>query len=305
MNERWIIVTDEKEIGPARAVFGEDAVPAALAVGDEALANKTRGAEVSKVVWIPTEDSVPVEAYARVVAEKIADDGGMAVAGANSASGRVLLGAIASTLHAASLSAITSMNADMRSVVRNSLDGRVLEELSVVPPVVVLAEPTGVFEADGSDAPLEQLTCTPDAHVTVERSVAEHASGLNNAQRVVSVGRGLKSKDDLGVIEALAHALGAEIACSMPVADDLGWIPKDHYVGRSGQQISPQLYMAVGISGAAQHLEGIRGARAVVAINNDPDASIFHRADYGIVGDLYEVVPALTRAIEHLQANEN
>ncbi len=83
----------------------------------------------------------------------------------------------------------------------------------------------------------------------------------------------------------------------MPVADDLGWVPKDHYVGRSGQHIAPRLYLAVGISGAPQHLEGVRGAKVVAAVNSDPDARIFRSADFGIVGDLYEVVPALIDAL--------
>jgi len=125
----------------------------------------------------------------------------------------------------------------------------------------------------------------------------EHTGGLAGAASVVSVGRGLRARDDLAMVEQLAQVLGAQIGCSMPVADDLGWVPKDHYVGRSGQQVSPRLYLALGISGAPQHLEGIRGAKVVVAVNSDPQAPIFRRADYGVVGDLYEVVPALIDAL--------
>jgi electron transfer flavoprotein alpha subunit len=123
------------------------------------------------------------------------------------------------------------------------------------------------------------------------------ASGLDDAERVVSFGRGVKAKDDVALIGSLATALGAELACSMPIADDLGWLDKSRYVGRSGNHIAPNLYLAVGIAGAPQHLEGVRGARVLVAVNNDPDARIFHSADYGIVGDLYEVVPALIAEI--------
>ncbi|HLM96410.1 MAG TPA: electron transfer flavoprotein subunit alpha/FixB family protein, partial [Acidimicrobiales bacterium] len=112
-----------------------------------------------------------------------------------------------------------------------------------------------------------------------------------------AVGRGLRAKADLALVECLAAALGAEIGCSMPIADDFGWAAKDRYIGRSGQHISPRLYVAIGISGAPQHLDGVRDAKVVVAINTDPGAHIFRRADYGIVGDLYEVIPALQAAL--------
>ena len=97
----------------------------------------------------------------------------------------------------------------------------------------------------------------------------------------------------MAVVRRLAEALDAELACSMPIADDLGWLEKSRYVGRSGNHITPALYLAVGIAGASQHMEGVRGAKVVAAINSDPAARIFQTADYGIVGDLYEVIPAL------------
>ena len=113
----------------------------------------------------------------------------------------------------------------------------------------------------------------------------------------MSIGRGVKAKADLAIVEGLAADLGAEIACSMPIVDDFGWVAKERYIGRSGQHIAPRLYLALGISGTPQHLEGIRDAKVVVAVNSDPDAHVFRRADYGIVGDLYEVVPALRSAL--------
>ena len=101
-----------------------------------------------------------------------------------------------------------------------------------------------------------------------------------------------------GFFEAAKRRGLDEIGCTMPVADDLGWLPKDRYIGRSGRHIAPGLYLAVGISGAAQHMEGVRDAKVVAAINNDPEARIFRTADYGVVGDLYEVVPALIDALD-------
>ena len=115
-------------------------------------------------------------------------------------------------------------------------------------------------------------------------------------QLIVSVGRGIKEKENMPIVEELATALGAELAASRPICDN-GWLPMERQVGSSGQTVSPKVYIAVGISGAIQHLVGMKGSKAVVAINKDENAPIFEVADYGIVGDLFEVVPALTAAV--------
>jgi electron transfer flavoprotein alpha subunit len=119
---------------------------------------------------------------------------------------------------------------------------------------------------------------------------------LASAQLIVSVGRGIKDAANMPLILALATALGAELAASRPICD-AGWLPMERQVGSSGQTVAPKLYLAVGISGAIQHLVGIKGSQCVVAINKDPHAPILEIADYAIVGDLFEIVPALTEAI--------
>ena len=121
---------------------------------------------------------------------------------------------------------------------------------------------------------------------------------IEEADIIVSVGRGLKKKEDLELIASLAKALGGAVGCSRSVAADLKWLPEEHWVGLSGHKVKPRLYIAIGISGQIQHIAGIRDAKTIIAINNDPNAPIFKACDYGIVGDLYDIVPALTNAIK-------
>jgi len=126
---------------------------------------------------------------------------------------------------------------------------------------------------------------------------ARQAVDLGQAERIVAVGRGIKSQENIAIAERLARAMAAEVAASRPICDS-GWLPMERQIGSSGQTVAPKLYLALGISGAIQHLVGMKGASTIVAINKDPDAPIFEVADYGIVGDLFEVVPAMINALK-------
>ena len=151
-------------------------------------------------------------------------------------------------------------------------------------------------------APVEKLAVTLDAskiRSTPHEPFRESARAvdLTAAEIIVSVGRGIKEKDNIPVVEELAKALGAELAASRPICDN-GWLPMERQVGSSGQTVSPKVYIAVGISGAIQHLVGMKGSKTIVAINKDSNAPIFEVADYGIIGDLFDVVPALAEAVK-------
>jgi electron transfer flavoprotein alpha subunit len=167
----------------------------------------------------------------------------------------------------------------------------------------------GAFRADQVEAGTAQVeTFTPELTADTIRArplepfrESARAVDLTAADLIVSVGRGIKEKENIPIVEELAKALGAELAASRPICDN-GWLPMERQVGSSGQTVSPKMYMAVGISGAIQHLVGMKGAKTIVAINKDANAPIFEVADYGIVGDLFEVVPALIEEVKKAKA---
>jgi electron transfer flavoprotein alpha subunit len=187
----------------------------------------------------------------------------------------------------------------LRPVFQGKLNADV-EALGPPPHLVTLQ--IGAFRADvakrgPSPAPIRKITATVDASAIRQKpeppfQEAKQAVDLSQAERIVSVGRGIKGQEHLKIAEELAKALGAELAASRPICD-AGWLPMDRQIGSSGQTVAPKLYLALGISGAIQHLVGMKGSRTIVAINKDPEAPIFEIADFGIVGDLFEVVPAI------------
>jgi len=165
----------------------------------------------------------------------------------------------------------------------------------------------GAFRADAAKrgaaaAAIRAVSVAVDASAIRQKpeapfKEAKQAVDLTQAERIVSVGRGIKGPEHLDMARQLADALGAEVAASRPICD-AGWLPMDRQIGSSGQTVAPKLYLALGISGAIQHLVGMKGARTIVAINKDAEAPIFEVADYGIVADLFEVVPALIKELK-------
>jgi electron transfer flavoprotein alpha subunit len=165
----------------------------------------------------------------------------------------------------------------------------------------------GAFRVDQavrgpSPAPIRQLSATVDPAAIRQRpeppfQEAKQSVDLSQAERIVAVGRGIRGQEHLPLAERLASAFGAELAASRPICD-AGWLPMDRQVGSSGQTVAPKLYLALGISGAIQHLVGMKGSGTIAAVNKDPGAPIFEVADYGIVGDLFEIVPALIEALK-------
>jgi len=164
----------------------------------------------------------------------------------------------------------------------------------------------GAFRADaaqkGGSAAVKKVDVRIDAAAIRQKPEApfreaKQAVDLGQAERIVAVGRGIKSQENIPLAERLAKAMGAEVAASRPICDN-GWLPMERQIGSSGQTVAPKLYVALGISGAIQHLVGMKGSRTIVAINKDAEAPIFEVADYGIVGDLFEIAPAIVAELE-------
>lgn len=269
----------------------------AIVVGTQALANSVASSGVRAVYF--SETTFP-EAQASLVASQVKTLSPKLVLTSNAAGARALAGAISGVLDSVVISGVTAVSIDADSIVveQEALSGRVLETLSSQTSVVGFYAGEDAELANTSAVVITPLTGSAYAMEMRVSSSGSGSSGLADAARVVSIGRGVKNKDDISLITTFASTIDAEMGCSMPIADDLGWLPKERYIGRSGQSTSPRVYFAVGISGAPQHLEGARRAKVIVAINNDPEARIFRSADYGIVGDLYEIVPALTQVLK-------
>jgi electron transfer flavoprotein alpha subunit len=296
----WIVVAGDPAIGTlietARALGGQ--VTAAV-VGPRAVADTIAAGGVDQVVWLGDPGQAPVEAYASAVADAVgAADG--AVLGASRPGDRVLLGAVAARLQAAVLTEALSVSADGDGLVvtRTVFGGIAMETVVVAGPVALVLD-GGPLPAASGAAPVAEVAAIPRGITVVETNASTFEQvDLGAAARVVGIGRGLKAQGDLAMIEALAEASKAEVGCSRPVAEGLNWLGKDRYIGVSGQHIGPELYFAIGISGQLQHMVGVRGAKTIVAINTDENALVFKDADYCLVGDLYQIVPALTEALK-------
>jgi electron transfer flavoprotein alpha subunit len=176
----------------------------------------------------------------------------------------------------------------------------VCEEEVVLPAVATIHARTFLApEAAATPGVIETVNAESDARVTVDEVTSTSAEGIDitAATKLVAVGRGFRKKEDLRLAEDLGSVLKAELACTRGVAEDDHWLPIERYIGISGQTVKPELYLAVGLSGQVQHMVGCRESKVIVAVNNDERSPIFEAADYGIVGDLYEVLPLLTAAL--------
>lgn len=286
----------------------------AISIGDvkqEDLSNLGKyGA--SKVLNVSSDKlkSFVNQAYASVIAEAAQKEEASVVVLSNSFSGKGLAPRIAVKLKAGLADAAVELpktENNKFTIKRSAFSGKAFAnvELSSKVKVIALSPNSYQVNENGSAATIEDFKAAvkeSDFGTMITEIVrASNKIALPDAELVVSAGRGLKGPENWAMIEELASVLGAATACSKPVSD-AGWRPHEEHVGQTGITVSPNLYIAIGISGAIQHLAGVSSSKTIVVINKDPEAPFFKVADYGIIGDAFEVVPKLIEAVKAYKA---
>jgi len=262
----------------------------------------------SKVLNVNNEQlaSFVNQAYASIIAEAVKSTGSKILVLSNSFSGKGLAPRIAAKLEAGLADGaleLPTINGDKLTVKKTAFSNKAFATLELTSDIKVIALSPNAYETKETGGSANVETFAPNIDQTdfttmVKEIVrATDKISLPEAEIVVSAGRGLKGPENWGIIEELADVLGAATACSKPVSD-AGWRPHSEHVGQTGIVVSPNLYIAIGISGAIQHLAGVSSSKTIVVINKDPEAPFFKVADYGIVGDAFDVVPKLTQALK-------
>ena len=295
------------ELVAGGARYGEVVSVFVIGSADDVKSAFTAGA--STVYHLGDKDPARIiEDYADTMAKTIAEGGkpSLVLLPANRR-GKALASKLGAKLQAGVVTEASELVVEADGILARHMvyGGLAIGEDRVMSPVAVATVGSGVFEAAPADAsrtgetvsvafvqPKHPIRC-------VERRAKQVSSvDLAKAKRVVGVGRGISQKEDIAIAEALCGAIGAELGCSRPIAESEKWMEHERYIGVSGNMISPDFYVAVGISGQIQHMVGANGAHTIFAINKDKNAPIFESADYGIVGDLYTIVPALVSALK-------
>jgi electron transfer flavoprotein alpha subunit len=280
---------------------------AVIGSGVDALASELAAADVAEVIVVddPALAEYTADGYVQALQALVGAEQPDLVFLPHTYQTRDFAPALAARLNRPLVTDVVSLRGNTQPVtyVRPVFQGKLQAEVVAEGPAPHFATfQIGAFRADAlkkgsAAAAIRKAAATVDASKIRQKpeapfKEAKQAVDLSQAERIVAVGRGIKGQEHLQLAEQLAKAMGAELAASRPICD-AGWLPMDRQIGSSGQTVAPKLYVALGISGAIQHLVGMKGSRTIVAINKDSEAPIFEIADYGIVGDLFEVVPAM------------
>jgi len=287
-----------------------DSTAIAIGKADAGELEKLGGYGISKVIHIADErlNFVYSKAYSKIIVSTALSIGADIIVLSHNSTGRSIAPRIAVKLEAPLFAGVSMLPEN--NVLRKAVfSGKAFADLQMNEGKKVISVNPNSYKAEstGDLATIEVRTAEfadTDFDFTIT-AVEDEAGGhvpLPEAEIVVSGGRGLKGPENWGIIEDLANVLGAATACSRPVAD-IGWRPHHEHVGQTGLTIKPTLYIAVGISGAIQHLAGVNQSKVIVVINKDPEAPFFKAADYGIVGDAFEVLPKITEAIKKIKAH--
>jgi electron transfer flavoprotein alpha subunit len=301
----WETLAAAQQAGGPIAVV----VPGASVAG---VAGEVAAADVKEIVALesPALEPYTPDGYVTALAGVIGDLTPTLVLLPHTYQTRDFAPALAARLQRAIVTDCVAIKGDggSRAYVRPMFQGKLSADVAAEGPAPHLVTiQIGAYRADtakrgASAAPVRTVAAKVDAAAIRQKpeapfKEAKQAVDLSQAERIVAVGRGIKGQEHIALAEKLAKALGAEVAASRPICDS-GWLPMDRQIGSSGQTVAPKLYFALGISGAIQHVVGMKGSRTIAAVNKDAEAPIFEVADYGIVGDLFEVVPAMIAELE-------
>jgi electron transfer flavoprotein alpha subunit len=306
----WETIAAAQQLSTATGTPVTIAVPGGAGAG--AVANDLAAAQVREVVTIENAALEPYtpDGFTAALQDAIGQLGASYVLLPHTYQTRDFAPKLAARMDRALLTDVTGIKAggEQPAFVRPMFQGKLTADVVPQGPTPYFVSfQIGAYRMDqatkgSAAASVRALSVNVDASQIREKpeppfQQAKQAVDLSQAERIVSIGRGIKEQSNIAIAQQLADALGAEIAASRPICD-AGWLPMERQVGSSGQTVAPKLYVALGISGAIQHLVGMKGSNTIVAINKDPDAPIFEVADYGIVGDLFEVVPAIIQAVK-------
>ena len=305
----WIITDDQNTIGElcgGGRNLGEYVT--AVLFGNQAQAEEAAFLGADQVYLFEQNSDAMIEANSSTIVELLREEKPNLVMVYSSTKGKLIAGKIASQLGTSTLSNISEFAVEDGSIIVKHMvyGGAAIRTEKALSETVVATTGTGVFEAIPKDesrqvnvTKLETKAEQPGIRVLETRPKQGEAVNLSAAKRVVGVGRGFASKDDLKMAEELASIVGAEMACSRPIAEGEKWMSKERYIGVSGVVLKPDIYLSIGISGQIQHMVGVNQAKTLVAINKDKNAPVFKQVDIGLVADIYKVLPQI---IEKLKA---
>lgn len=305
----WFITDNQDAIGELAAggrKLGEHVT--AVLFGQQNQAEEAIAYGADQVYLFNKTEGSLVEGFSKKIAELIREEKADLVMVYGSTSGKLIAGRIASQLETSAISNVSNLCVEEDHVIVKHMvyGGLALRTEKALSDTVILTVGSGMFETNTKDDTRQGKVTEMDIEtenngikVVENRPKQGEAVNLQIAKRVVGVGRGFANEEDLKMAQDFAGVVGAEMACSRPIAEGEKWMDKDRYVGVSGAVLKPDFYVAIGISGQIQHMVGVNNAKTIVAINKDKNAPIFKQADVGLIGDLYSVLPKI---IEKLKA---
>lgn len=267
---------------------------------DEKTALEMKNSGAGKIILLHSDNAL-IENYARPIAELLQKETAELFAVGSTPRGRDLAARVAGYLNCAMVSDACSITLERGQVIaERMIFGGTVQQTEILEGLCVLTIPAGKFATVTGDSDIVSIAVQADRRVILKETtpIIKGEVDISVAEKIVCVGMAMDKEEDLQMARDLAEVIGAEIACTRGIAEERHWLPVESYIGISGATIRPRLYISLGVSGQIQHVIGMRDSQIVVAINNNDQAPIFNSADYGIVGDIYEIVPLLTRELQ-------